>query len=348
MTDADRQKTRKAIWAAAMVLIAVSAVVAWSRVGVLDLPPVPKGLTLDDAGLADLASLMQVDAYVRGTADASTLDDPGLTAATREAARLVREGTEAVERGDAAAGLELMRQGVRLDPSNTVFPNAYRMVTFRLKRAYLGAAKRRAALTPEFPPHLADQPIVFFEELDRHRGTRETKLHLALAWVDHMLLFPALEIKAPASVEAVDLLTEMLDRGREGYVPALFARGLNHLHRPARLVWPESAGTPKDAAAQDIGRCVAIGRKFGVGSRKLQATLAIALGDAYVKAGRLGVARSWWQIAQNICGDQGVQDAIRRRYGWHDEEILDRLEEELDRSRAELDRPMTDLAMMWN
>jgi hypothetical protein len=74
----------------------------------------------------------------------------------------------------------------------------------------------------------------------------------------------------------------------------------------------------------------------------------MTLGDAYVKTGRLNVARSWWQIAQNLCHDDDIQQAIRRRYAWGDEEILDRLEEELDRARMELDHPMTDLAMMWN
>ena len=163
-----------------------------------------------------------------------------------------------------------------------------------------------------------------------------------------MLLFPALEIKAPASVQSVDLLTQVLDKDYPAYVPALFARGLNHLHRPARLVWPESARTPKDAAARDIGRCVAIGRRLGAGSARLQATLALSLGDAYVKAGRLNVARSWWQIAQNLCRDEDLQTAVRRRYAWQNEEILDRLEDELDRGRSELDHPMTDLALMWN
>ena len=93
---------------------------------------------------------------------------------------------------------------------------------------------------------------------------------------------------------------------------------------------------------------MAIGRRFHAGSARLQASLALSLGDAYVKAGRLGVARSWWQIAQNLCRDDDLQASIRRRYGWQDGEILDRLEEELDRSRSALDHPMTDLAMMWN
>jgi hypothetical protein len=241
-----------------------------------------------------------------------------------------------------------MRRGIRLDPNNLVLANAYRMVVFRLRRDFLAASRRALAVAPKFPPELDGQPIAFFEELDRQHASRETKLHLALSWVDEMLLFPALEIKAPASVQSVDLLTQVLDKDDPAYVPALFARGLNHLHRPARLVWPESARTPKDAAARDIGRCVAIGRRLGAGSARLQATLALSLGDAYVKAGRLNVARSWWQIAQNLCRDQDLQTAVRRRYAWQNEEILDRLEDELDRGRGELDHPMTDLAMMWN
>jgi hypothetical protein len=157
-------------------------------------------------------------------------------------------------------------------------------------------------------------------------------------------------------VQSVDILTEMLEGlpaegsalvGNSYYVPALFARGLNHLHRPARLVWPETEKTPRDAAVQDIGRCVAIGRGLRAGSDRLQAVMAMTLGDAYVKAGRYDLARSWWQIAQNLSSDEEVQAGVRRRYGWQDEEILDRLEEELDRARAQLDRPMTDLALMW-
>ena len=93
---------------------------------------------------------------------------------------------------------------------------------------------------------------------------------------------------------------------------------------------------------------MAIGRKLGVGSARLQAIMAMTLGDAYVKAGRFGVARSWWQIAQNLCHDDDMQQAVRRRYAWNDEEILDQLEAELDRARTNLEQPMTDLAMMWN
>ena len=260
----------------------------------------------------------------------------------------MQSGIAAHRRGETKEALELLRQGIQLDPNNLVLANAYRMVVFGLRRDFLAAARREMIATPTFSPELDRQPIVFFEALDRMHTSRETKLDLAMSWVDEMLLFPALEVKAPSSVEAVNLLTQMIDHGNPGYVPALFARGLNHLHRPARLVWPESAKTPRDAAAQDIGKCVAIGRKVHAGSPRLQATLAMTLGDAYVKAGRLSVAHSWWQIAQNLCHDDDLQASIHRRYGWQNEEILDRLEEELDRSRSELEHPMTDLALMWN
>jgi hypothetical protein len=255
-----------------------------------------------------------------------------------------------VRMGKVAAGLDEMRTVIRSQPNHLVFANVYRATIFGLQREFLHESRKHGDATPAFPSHLDKQPIAFFEELARTHPSRETKLHLAFAWVDHMLLFPALEIKAPSSVQAVDLLTGIIECGDAAYVPALFARGMNHLHRPARLVWPESAKTAKDAAVQDIGRCIAIGRKLGAGSHRLRLRLAMTLGDAYVKAGRNDSARSWWQVAQNMAGanDIDLQSAIRRRFGWRDEEIVDRLEEELDRARSELESPMTDLAMMWN
>jgi hypothetical protein len=259
----------------------------------------------------------------------------------------VRDGLRMI-RNDARSGLARMREGMRRDPNNLALANAYRMGVFQLKRSYLLASRRESRLAPEFPEHLEDQPFAFFHELFDAHPTRETKLHLALAWVDHMLLFPALEIKAPSSVEAVNLLTEILESDDAYYVPALFARGMNHLHRPARLVWPESTKTSMDAAERDIALCLAIGRKFGVGSDRLRALLLLARGDALIKAGRLNQGRSCWQLAQNVCHDEAFQAAVRRRYAWRDEEALERLEEELDRSRATLDRPMTDLSFLWN
>ncbi len=345
-----RLTSQKRVWVLGLLLIAAIAAIAWWRVGLLDLPAVPPGLTAEASGLVGLQDMKRLNEAIWNAGSVGT--DPAPTGGGGEGlsdgARLVQQGLGAYQRGDVPAALDLMRQGIRRDPDSLVLANAYRVVVFRARREFLQKARREGHLTPQFPPELSRQPIAFFEELVREHNSRETKLQLALAWVDEMLLFPALEIKAPASVQAVDILSGIIDQGNPGYIPALMARGLNHLHRPSRLVWPESARTPPDAAAQDIGLCVAIGRRFGGVSPRVQATLAMLLGDACVKADRLSVARSWWQIAQNLCHDDDLQAAIRRRYGWSNDEILDRLEEELDRSRSELDHPMTDLAWVWN
>jgi tetratricopeptide (TPR) repeat protein len=308
----------------------------------LDLPSVPSGVMPDDAGLSDLERMKGLDRFVRS----GLLPESGLSVPS--GADLVRQGVAGVQRGDSEAGLAQIQAGIRLNAGSLVLGNAYRMVTFQLRRQWLMAAKRAGQLAVEFPSYLKDEPIAFLTELAKAHPCRETKLQLALAWVDQMLLFPALEIKAPASVEAVKILDDILAKDSPSYVPALYARGLNHLHRPARLVWPEADKVPLDAAVRDIGLCLAIGRRVGVGSDRLKATMAMALGDAYVKAGRNNVARSWWQIAQNLCGDSEIQEGVRRRYGWRDDDLLDRLEEELDRAREQLDHPMTDLAFMWN
>lgn len=321
-----RKRVPRVVWIVGLLLFIATAALALTRVGLLDLPHVPSSVSQAAAGLNDLAIEKELDLSVRMAIESERpkLDNPD-------------------ER------LENIRVRVRRSPEKLAIGNAYRMEVFRLRREFLNESRTHGQLTPDFPTYLDHQPIAFFEELVRQHPSREARLQLALAWVDEMLLFPALEIKAPSSVQAVDILTEILDEpGNEYYVPALFARGLNHLHRPARLVWPESNKTPPDAAVQDIAKCVAIGRRLNVGSARLQAILAMTLGDSYVKAGRLSVARSWWQIAQNLCHEDDIQQAVRRRYAWGDEEILDRLEEELDRARMELDRPMTDLAMMWN
>ena len=360
MTTAPRVKLLMPAGILGLVLVAAVGTFAWSRVGLFDLPSVPRDITLSAAGLDGLPAMKQLDdALYAADAPAIKLSPP---------ADSVRLGLSLIQANQAEEGLKRMREGIAQDPTNLVLANAYRMAAFQLRRDILG--KQQAGPTVTFPAWIEKEPLAFFEDLDKKHPSRETKLNLALAWVDLMLLFPALEIKAPSSVESVKILTQLIDGQRAGepsggqqipgtlsagtfppgaayYVPALYGRGLNHLHRPSRLVWPEADKTPPDAAVQDIARAIAVGRKFGVGSPKLQATLAISLGDAYVKIGKYSNARSWWQIAQNLCPETSIQEAVRRRYAWKDEEILDRLEEELDRARGALDSPMTDLRIMW-
>ena len=319
--------------AAAVALIAVFAV---RRGGLLDLPPVADSVTAVSAGLADLDQLrrraVELDAARAGNPDAA------LAAAST--------GLKAVREGEVERGLDSLRQALRLAPSDLVLGNAYRMTVLRLRRAVLNDASARAVLAGRLPPALEREPIAFLETLEREHPSREATLQLALAWVDELMLFPALEIKAPASVESVNLLSRILERD-PAYVPALFGRGLNYLHRPARLVWPEAKKMAPDAASRDLAQCVAIGRKIGGGSPLMVGTLAMTLGDAYAREGRFETARSWWQIAQNAGDDAQLRDAARRRFTWPDRDVPDRLEQELATRMSDLDHPLSDLAILW-
>lgn len=333
--------SRSVMIALGVVALVGVALAAWSQGGLLGLPNIPSDVTVESAGLAGIEELRRTDHFMQ------EVDEAKVAGQLSECRQLVRQGLSDIAAGNVPSGLRHVGDGLRKCPDDLVLGNAFRMTLFQLKREALAAARKEGLYNARLPDHLRDDPIATLAEIARTHPSREAKLQLALAWVDQMLLFPALEVKAPSSVEAVKILTEILVQ-EPSYVPALFGRGLNHLHRPSRLVWPESENVLPDAAAEDIGRCVAIGRKLNVGSSRLQATLALTLGDAYVKAGRAESARSWWQIAQNLDRSEAISAAVRRRFGWSNETIIDQLEAELDRSRSELDRPLSDLSFMWN
>jgi tetratricopeptide (TPR) repeat protein len=322
-------------------------VLAYLRSGLLDLPRVPSGASAEASGLAGLGELTS-RARALGELEAAGATDAAKAEGSANDVPLARAraGLDEIKHGQLDSGLASLQQALRDRPDDLVLGNAYRMAVFRLQRAVLNDASNRQTLVPRMPPALEGQPISFLGTLAQEHPSRETKLQLALAWVDEMLLYPALEIKAPASVESVKLLSQILEKDPY-YVPALFGRGLNYLHRPARLVWPESKKSAPDAASRDLGLCVAIGRQIGGGSPQLVGTLALTLGDAYAKEGRGERARSWWQIAENASHDAELHAAVRRRFGWRDEELLDRLEEELQTRMLDLDHPMTDLALIW-
>lgn len=338
MNVALSSRGRSGLWWTLLAVVAVAAiaVVAVRRGGLLDLPKVPEGVTAESAGIAHLDQLKQraadLDAARAGDSDAA------LVAAST--------GLRAVRDGDIGPGLDSLRHALRLAPDDLVLGNAYRMTVLRLRRAALNDATARATFAGRLPPAIDREPIAFFEVLRREHPSREVTLQLALAWVDELMLFPALEIKAPASVESVTLLSGILEQ-QPSYVPALFGRGLNYLHRPSRLVWPESKKMAPDAASRDLAMCVAIGRKIGGGSPRLAGTLALTLGDAYAREGRYENARSWWQIAHNTAGDPELGTAARRRFTWDDREVQDRLEQELETRMSDLDHPLSDLAIIW-
>jgi hypothetical protein len=321
----------------AIVVIAALAVLALIRGGLLGLPPPPPGTTRERAGIGDLAAL---------AARARALESAQPPAGADSALEIAAGGIAELRRGAIEPGLASLRRAIEIAPRDLVIGNAYRMEVFRMRRAVMADAAGRETLAPTMPPALDGQPVAFLDALHRAHPSRETTLQLALAWADEIVLNGALEIKAPASVESVKWFTEIL-REDPSYVPALYGRGLNYLHRPARLVWPERVKAPPDAASRDFGACVAIGRALGGASPRLVASLAMALGDAFAKEGRASRARSWWQIGQGVCGDRDLRAAFRRRFTWQDGELLDRLEEELQGRMLDLDHPMTDLAIMW-
>jgi hypothetical protein len=318
--------------AAAMVAIAI-----W-RGGLLGLPEVPPSTDAAATGLENLKGMADRAARLERAAQGQPEADSSIA--------LAGAGLALIRRGAIEPGLDRLREGLERAPRDLVIGNAYRMAVFQLRRVAMTDSLRLASLAADLPPLLDREPRATLEAIQREHPSREATLQLALAWVDDLLLFPALEIQAPASVESVTLLSSLLAQDPV-YVPALYCRGLNYLHRPARLVWPEARKAAPDAASHDIGMCVAIGRHIGGASPRLVATLALSLGDAFAKEGKPERARSWWQIAQNACHDAWVQSAVRRRFAWRDAEMIERVEAELESRRLDIDQPLTDLSVIW-
>jgi hypothetical protein len=162
-----------------------------------------------------------------------------------------------------------------------------------------------------------------------------------------MVLSPALEVKAPASIDSVHAFTAVL-LSDPHYVPALVGRGLNHLNRPRNLVWPEKPAPAADAASADMAMAAAVGAKVGGASSRVKGLLLLLLGDAYAHEGKAGLARSWWTLAQETTGDSGVQAELAIRAQWPEREMPDRLEARLDERMADMDAPLSDLSFFWD
>ena len=158
----------------------------------LDLPAVPSTVTQDAAGLQDLEKMKQLDDMLWSTSKSGTTPVMPLS----DAALLVERGIFDAQHGKMQ-GLEQMRQGIRLEPTNLVLANAYRMVVFGLRRDFLAAARRESTALPHFPPELERNQWFSSRDLTSASVTRNQTC-FGLGWVDEMLLFPALEIKAPS------------------------------------------------------------------------------------------------------------------------------------------------------
>jgi hypothetical protein len=249
--------------------------------------------------------------------------------------------------GRAPDGLARLGRALAAEPTDLVIGNAFRMEVLRMKREFLAESRRQGARAPLLPAHLRDEPLATLEAIRSRTPGREIALQVALAHVDRMILNPALEIRAPASIDSVRELNAILTDADSHYVPALFARGLNHLHRPLRLAWPERPAPAKDAASRDLGLAVAIGARIGGAPARLRGRLLIALGDAYAHEDRIGIARSWWATARETCSDAWVRSEVALRMAWTDGEAADRLEELLAERVLDQDHPLSDLSFLW-
>jgi hypothetical protein len=324
-----------------MILVGGLITIAYLRSGLLNLPIIREEITATDAGLLGLDKMRAMDEAV-ATGRGVEGEDNGVA--------LAALGVASIRKGESEKGIQQLEKAVQTDPTHLVLGNTLRMEMLQLKRQWIAKSADKGEITLAFPDYLHNEPVRFFRELVFAHPTREAKLQLALGLVDQMILFPALEIKAPASVEAVEILTEILQDSEAGhpyYVPALYARGLNYLYRPFNLVWPETLAAPEDAASRDVAVAVAIGRKMSVGSNLLKAELALTLGDAYAKEGKSNLARSWWQIANNMGQDDKLRERVFLRLQWKDDDLRGNLEQTLEGQMGDLDHPLSDLRFMW-
>ena len=286
---------------------------------VIGLPAVPESLTRADAGLDGI----------------------------EQAAIQARVAVDRIEHGDSPSGLRAFAELVEAKPTNLVLGNAFRMEVYRLKRQLLVAARARGERSPAFPDFFRAEPLATLTRIAAKNPTKELRVQIGLSYVDLMVLDPALEVRAPASIDSVHAFTSVLaDHPYD--VPALVGRGLNHLNRPGKLVWPEHPAPPADAASRDLALAAAVGAKVGGASERVKGILLLLLGDAYAHEGKAGLARSWWTVAAATTNDRGVQAELALRAGWPEPEMPDRIEARLEERMADMEAPVSDLSFLWN
>jgi hypothetical protein len=259
----------------------------------------------------------------------------------------VRLARDRIERGDAPSGLRELAALVEAAPADIVLGNAFRMEVYGLKRRFLTAARARGERSPAFPDFLSKEPLATLTRAASTSPAKELRIQIALAHVDRMMLDPALEVRAPASIDSVHAFTSVL--AEHPYdVPALVGRGLNHLNRPRKLVWPEHPAPPADAASHDLALAAAVGAAVGGASPRVKGLLLLLLGDAYAHEGKAGIARSFWTLAGEATDDRGVHAELAVRAGWPEPEMPDRVEARLAERMAEVDAPVSDLSFLWD
>jgi hypothetical protein len=301
-----------------MMLIACAVQASCSRV--TGLPAVPASVTRREAGL---------DGIERWAGEA----------------RVLAQGR--IDGSDGSAEMRRLAALVEAHPEDLVTGNAFRMQVYRMKREFLAAARGRGERSPAFPADLAGEPLATLLQAESAHPTKELGVQIALAHVDRMMLDPALEVRAPASIDSVHAFDGVLASAPYD-VPALVGRGLNHLNRPRKLVWPEHPAPPEDAASRDLALAAAVGAKAGGASPRVKGLLLLLLGDAYAHEGKAELARSWWLVAGESTDDRGVREELRIRAGWPETEMVDRLEARLEERMEAVEAPVSDLSFLWD
>lgn len=330
--------------------ILCAALAGCSRVS--GLPEVPASVSARASGLDGLQSLAEESERLKradcrsGRATPSDAS-PEDRASPEDPLEMACQALSLLAQDHRPEGIRALAGALEKRPADLVIGNAYRMAVYQLTRKSLAEKKARGERTPELPEFLRGEPLATLERTATRAPGREIRLQIALAYVDRMVLSPALEIKAPASIDSVHMFTAILEKDPY-YVPALVGRGLNYLYRPRNLVWPEHPGPTPDAASRDLSLAAAVGAKVGGAPPRLKGLILAMLGDACAHEGRVGVARSWWVLARETSGDAGIRAEIGARMTWLDPEVPDRLEDRLEERMADMENPVGDLSFLWS
>ena len=168
----------------AAFVLATSALSGCTRV--TGLPEVPESLSRSDAGLDGLG----------------------------EAAEKARVALDGVRGGDSVSRLEALGGLVEANPENLVLGNAFRMEVYRQKRQFLAAGRARGERSPDFPDALAAEPLATLTRIAAKNPATELRVQVGLSHVDQMVLDPALEVAAPASIDPTTMQPAAVARNR--------------------------------------------------------------------------------------------------------------------------------------
>ena len=184
-----------------------------------------------------------------------------------------------------------------------------------------------------------DRAVSFFSELvSASPEDARARIELACAYVDKIPTcggIAAVVSKGSLAKKALDQLDAVIARDPTSW-PALYCRGMDHLH------WPRALLHSEDAAA-DFVRCIERQRAESPDKpRDYYVRTHIGLGDAYTKAKRYADARAAWKGGLKLFPDS---EALRERLAISDDGALltfveknRSLEQPIDTSLSFLDR----------